>query len=72
MQPRNSIIAARRSFLRARAAELSQLRQPVPPGSFSMTALERVISRVEDELRWIGQLESSIRVPPGRKPKVES
>jgi DNA-binding PadR family transcriptional regulator len=58
---RRTIIAARKSFLSRRAAELSQLREPAPPGSFGMMAVDRVISRVEDELRWIDQLEQALR-----------
>ena len=69
---RDSIITARRSFLAARAAELSQLRVPAPPGSFAMIALDRVEGRVEDELRWIEQLERALRAQTGKTPMAES
>jgi DNA-binding PadR family transcriptional regulator len=62
---RDKINAARKSFLSARAAELAQLRHGAPPGSFGMMALDRVINRVEDELRWIDDLETAIRAKTG-------
>jgi DNA-binding PadR family transcriptional regulator len=72
LKTRDTIIAARKSFLSSRAAELSQLREPAPQGSFAMMAVDRVISRVDDELRWIDQLERALGSESGRKPVTES
>jgi DNA-binding PadR family transcriptional regulator len=55
---RDAIIAARKSFLAARAAELSQLNDVVHPWSFGTLALNRVQDRVKDEQRWIHQIEA--------------
>lgn len=70
-ETRDSVIAARRSFLAARIAEMSQLRAPVPPGSFAMMAIDRVQSRFEEELRWIDQLERTVRKQSGRTRRVD-
>ena len=55
---RQAIVAARKSFLVARAAELAQLREGTDASSFGMVALERVRERVSGELEWIGRIES--------------
>jgi DNA-binding PadR family transcriptional regulator len=62
---RQTIIAARKSSLAGRAAELSQLQEAAQPGSFGMVALDRVRHRVKDELRWIGQIESELEAKTG-------
>jgi DNA-binding PadR family transcriptional regulator len=54
---RARIIAARKSFLAARAAELLQLQDLTQPRSFSRVALDRVRQRIGDELRWIRRIE---------------
>jgi PadR family transcriptional regulator PadR len=56
---RASLLAARRSFLNARAAELRQLEKTTRPRSFGLLTLRRVQSRIRDEVRWIQRLETS-------------
>jgi DNA-binding PadR family transcriptional regulator len=62
---REAIISTRKSFLTARTAELSQLREAAQPGSFGVVALDRVRHRVRDELRWIRQIESELETNTG-------
>jgi DNA-binding PadR family transcriptional regulator len=62
---RRGVIAARRSFLAERSAELSQLRGATPPESFRMVALGRVLNRIADELRWIEEIESREEIHRG-------
>jgi DNA-binding PadR family transcriptional regulator len=57
---REAIVAARKSHLISRAAELSELRKETKPRSFGAAALERVQFRVKDELRWIHQIEGQL------------
>lgn len=57
---RENIVEKRRSFLTARAAELAQLRQMTPAGSFPEMALERVQNVVKDELQWLRQVENAL------------
>ena len=59
---REEIIQRRKSFLTARAAELEQLREMTPGGSFPEMALERVQNRVKDELRWLRQVENALEI----------
>ena len=54
---REAIVTARKSFLTSRAAELSELKESTQPRSFGLVALDRVQTRVKDELRWIRQIE---------------
>jgi len=75
---REAIISARKSFLTARTAELSQLQAPrsttsytgvlgdaAQPESFGLAALDRVRCRVKDELRWIRQIERALKTKTG-------
>ena len=57
---RGAIVAARKSFLNSRFAELSELQKAAQPRSFGAVALERVQTLVTDELRWIQQLEGEL------------
>lgn len=57
---REAIIAARKSFLTVRAAELSRLREIAPEGSFGLAAIDRIHSRYMDELRWIRKIEKQL------------
>jgi PadR family transcriptional regulator len=54
---RAEILAARKSFLASRAAQLAQLSQDTKPDSFAGIALNRVQALVGDELRWLRKLE---------------
>lgn len=62
---REAIIVARRAFLAARSAELSQLQERMDAQSLGALALSRVQDRVKDELRWIRQIESKIESNQG-------
>jgi DNA-binding PadR family transcriptional regulator len=62
---RGTIVAARKSFLTSRAAQLSELRKTMQPRSFGAVALDRVEAVVEGELRWIRQLESELEINKG-------
>jgi len=62
---RSTIIAARKSFLKMRSKELTQLRDAAEPTSFPNMALGRVQQRVRDELRWIRQIEANIETAKG-------
>jgi DNA-binding PadR family transcriptional regulator len=62
---REAIVAARKSFLAARAEELSELKQRTQPGSFGAVALDRVQARVKDEMRWIRQIENELEFQRG-------
>jgi DNA-binding PadR family transcriptional regulator len=64
-QKREAIVAARKTFLAARAAELSQLQKAVGPRSFGAVALHRVQNRVKDEIRWIRKMESKVETNTG-------
>jgi DNA-binding PadR family transcriptional regulator len=64
-KPRARIIAARKSFLAARAAELVQLQGLARPRSFSRVAVERVQQRIGDELRWIRRIEHKLEGKTG-------
>jgi DNA-binding PadR family transcriptional regulator len=57
-EKREAIVAARKSYLTTRAMELSELREATRPKSFGAVALDRVQTRVKDELRWIHQVEN--------------
>lgn len=59
---RDNIVAARKSFLTARAAELAQLREMTPGGSFPEMALERVQNLVKDELQWLQQVQNALEI----------
>jgi len=62
---RRNIVAARKSFLKTRSTELSQLREAAEPTSFPNLALSRVQQRVRDELRWIRQIEANVATVRG-------
>jgi DNA-binding PadR family transcriptional regulator len=62
---REAVIAARKSFLALRAGQLSELREIGKPQSFGSVALERVQAVVENELRWIQQLEHELESKEG-------
>jgi DNA-binding PadR family transcriptional regulator len=62
---REAIVAARKSFLTSRSAQLSKLRQATQPRSFGAVALERVQTLVADELRWIHKLEGELETSKG-------
>src|SRR5207245_11354915 len=62
---REAIIAARKSFLASRTAELSQLQEAAQPRSFGAVALNRVQNRVKDELRWIHEMERELNTNAG-------
>jgi DNA-binding PadR family transcriptional regulator len=53
---REAILASRKAFLRARAAQLSELQETARPSSFGAVALHRVQTLVENELRWVSAL----------------
>jgi len=62
---RMAMIAARKSFLSSRAAQLAKLSEATEPKSFGAVALERVRNLVADELRWIRQLERKLETRKG-------
>jgi len=62
---RARIIAARKSFLAARAAELLQLQDLARPRSFSRVVLDRVRQRIGDELGWIRRIEHKLEAKAG-------
>jgi DNA-binding PadR family transcriptional regulator len=62
---REAIVAARKSFLNSRSAELSELWKATQPRSFGAVALERVQTLVTGELRWIRQLERELETNKG-------
>lgn len=70
-EARTLIIGARKAFLTARLAEFLQLLEQAPAGSFPKMALDRIMSRAEDELGWIDQIERSIGAKSGRKPAAD-
>jgi DNA-binding PadR family transcriptional regulator len=65
MAKRGAILAARRSFLISRAAQLAELRKGTQTGSFGSVALDRVQNLVTDELRWIRKLETHDEIHKG-------
>jgi DNA-binding PadR family transcriptional regulator len=65
LKKREAIISTRRSFLKARIKELSQLHEAAQPGSFGMVALDRVRQRIKNELRWIRQIENELETKAG-------
>lgn len=62
---REAIVAARKSFLTSRAAQLSELRKTTQPRSFGAVALDRLQSLVEGELRWICEIERTLQTNEG-------
>ncbi len=64
-QKRFAILAARKSFLVSRSQQLSELRVATQPISFGAVALERVERLIQDELRWIQQLERKLENKKG-------
>ncbi len=60
-ETRQAILAARKSFLQSRLAQLVELRTQTNPKSFGGVALDRVLSVVRDELRWIDSLENQVQ-----------
>jgi DNA-binding PadR family transcriptional regulator len=64
-ESRKSVVAARKSFLTARAEQLDQLEEATQPSSFGATALARVKYLVQDELRWISDIENEIQAGKG-------
>lgn len=60
-EKREDMIAARKSFLRARVEEFSELRKSGKPRSFGAVALERTEAVVQGELQWIESLQRRIR-----------
>jgi DNA-binding PadR family transcriptional regulator len=64
-EKRTAMIAARKSFLTSRAAQLSKLSEATAPKSFGAVALERVRNLVTDELRWIRLLERKLENKKG-------
>jgi DNA-binding PadR family transcriptional regulator len=64
------MMAARKSFLSSRAAQLATLAEATEPKSFGSVALDRVRSMVADELRWIRQLERRLETKKGDEMNV--
>ncbi len=64
-ETRLTIVGARRSFLRSRLEQLTQLQTQTDPKSFAGVALDRVLSVVRDELHWIGKLENQVQSNKG-------
>jgi PadR family transcriptional regulator, regulatory protein PadR len=62
---REAIVAARKSFLTSRAAQLSELRAVTEPRSFGAVALDRLQSLVKGELRWICEIERKLQFNEG-------
>lgn len=60
-ETRQAILAARKSFLQSRLEQLAELRTQTDPRSFGGVALDRVLSVVRDELRWIDKLANQVQ-----------
>lgn len=64
-EKRQAILSARKSFLQSRVAQLVELRTQTDPKSFPGVALDRVLSVVRDELRWIDSLQDQVQLNKG-------
>jgi PadR family transcriptional regulator, regulatory protein PadR len=64
-QRRLAILAARKSFLTSRSQQLAELREVTQPKSFGAVAFDRVQSVVQDERRWVQQLERDLETKKG-------
>lgn len=64
-ETRQAMLAARKSFLRSRSAQLAELRKGTQPKSFGAVALDRVQNVVRDELCWIDKLENHVQTNKG-------
>ena len=60
-----AILAARKLFLTSRSAQLAELREATQPRSFGGVALDRVLSLVRKDLRWIHKLEDQVESNQG-------
>jgi len=58
---RDAILESRQSYLTGRAEKLRELRDATEPASFGAVALDRVIARIRDELRWIRDVERKVK-----------
>ena len=64
-ETREAILSARKSFLQSRVSQLAELRTQTDPKSFGGVTLDRVLSVVRDELRWIDSLENQVQSNKG-------
>lgn len=64
-ETRQAVLGARKSFLQSRLEQLTELRAQTNPKSFPGVALDRVLSVVRDELRWIAKLENQVESNKG-------
>lgn len=64
-QKRQEILAARKLFLNSRATELAKLSEATQVKSYGGIALDRVQTRVQEELRWIRKLEDKVDTKKG-------
>ncbi len=63
---REAILAARRSFLTARSAQLAELQETIQPTSFGAVALDRLQDQIKGELRWVREIGRRLQSDKGR------
>ena len=64
-ETRQAVLAGRKSFLQSRLEQLTELRTQTNPKSFPGVALDRVLSLIRDELRWLDKLEHQVQSNQG-------
>jgi hypothetical protein len=58
---REAIVAARKSFLTSRGAQILELREATQPRSFGAVALDRLQTLVQEELQWVCEIERKLQ-----------